>query len=339
MSESYEKKTVTFKPRAKEVVKTAEEESIRESAATLSTTGRLIAYNQELKDSLNNGIRFTQLLDQLVQTDDPKTLFEAAQKLVNYHLDNSYLVFPQQYSRADFYLIFLNRLLELHNSEKVILQSSDRNHELYHEFPGINTHGYFVFQLEKGTTDGAYYTEKNSGEILFYLNFHKNIVRFNSRSLVQLLLVDYSAEIPSEAIKNFENYLLNLGRYLKEDYGFDVDFNLLDPSNSAVYELSNPQIPHSVLDQLFVIAADGGRMLKVGAQNEAILNLNDRTVVTLCDRGNEDNAGVPEWVLKVNDQENEVAWFDILLQYQFIREWYLTNLSDLEIRSDSLYFN
>ncbi|WP_311407043.1 hypothetical protein [Liquorilactobacillus uvarum] len=340
MSENFEQKTVTFKPKEKNILKTTDEEaSVRESAATLSTTGRLIAYNQELKDSLHNGIRFTQLLEQLVQTKEPQTLFEAALKLVNFQLDNSYLVFPQQYSRADFYLIFLNRLLELHNSEKVILQSSDRNRELYHEFPGINTHGYFAFQLEKGTTDGAYYTEKNSGEILFYLNFHKNIVRFNSRSLVQLLLVDYPDKIRPEAIKSFETYLLNIGRFFKEDYGFDVDFNLLDPSNSAVYELSNPQIPHSVIDQLFVIAAEGGRMLKVGAHDEAILNLNEGTIVTLFDKSIQDNTGVPEWAIKVNDAEHQVSWFDILLQYQFVRKWYLDNLSDLEVRSDSLYFN
>ncbi|KRM96443.1 hypothetical protein FC19_GL000734 [Liquorilactobacillus aquaticus DSM 21051] len=338
MNEKDEKKTVTFEPKVEDKNE-ATNKSIRESAATLSTTGRLMSYNQELKDSLHNGIHFTQLLDKLVQTKEPQTLFEAAQKLVNYHLDNSYLVFPQQYSRADFYLIFLNRLLELHNSEKVILQSSDRNRELYHEFPGINTQGYFVFQLEKGTTDGAYYTEKNSGEIIFYLNFHKNIVRFNSRSLAQLLLVDYPKKIRVEAIKSFENYLLNLGRFFKEDYGFDVDFNLLDPSNSAVYQLSNPQISHSIIDQLFVMAADGGRMLKVGPQNEAILNLNGGTVVTLFDKGSQDNAGVSEWVIKVNDTEHQVSWFDILLQYQFIREWYLDNLSDLEVRSDSLYFN
>ncbi|KRL01328.1 hypothetical protein [Liquorilactobacillus capillatus] len=337
MAEDYKQKTVTFTP--KEIDNLKPSPAIRESAATLSTTGRLLAYNQELKDSLNNGLYFTHLLDQLVQTGEPQTLFAAAQKLINYQLDNSYLVFPQQYSRADFYLIFLNRLLELHNSEQVILQSSDRNHELYHEFPGINTHGYFVFQLEKGSPDGAYYTEKNSGEILFYLNFRKNIVRFNSRSVVKLLLVDYLKELEPEAIKGFEVYLLNLGRYLKEDYGFDVDFNLLDPSNSAVYELANPQLPHSTIDQLFVMAANGGRMLKVGEDNEAILNLDKQTIVTLVDKSRSDHTAISEWIIRVNDGESRVAWFDILLQYQFIREWYLDNLADLEVRSDLLYFN
>ncbi|MFT8477068.1 MAG: hypothetical protein ABF682_06655 [Liquorilactobacillus sp.] len=333
MSREYEKPTEVFRPQNSSDVEPTE------SATTLSTSGRLISYNNQLKDGLANGANFTKLLDQLITTTHTDELFEAAQALSTYQLDTAYLTFPQQYSQSDFYLIFINRLLALHSRERVILQSSERYDELYHEFPGINSAGYFIFKLENAVQGGAYYTEKATGEALFYLNFEKHVLRFNSRAVTQLLLVEYHDSIGKEAIKGFANYLLDIGNFLKEDYGFDVDFTLLDPSNSAIYQLADANLPRSIIDQLFVEAGNGGRMLELGENSSPILRLDHGIVIELFEQHNYEEDVDLGWGIKVYDQQHEVAWFDVLLRYEFLRSWYLDNLATLEIQSDALYFN
>ncbi|MDO4456385.1 MAG: hypothetical protein Q4B66_06815, partial [Ligilactobacillus agilis] len=90
-------------------------------AASLTAKGRLIEYNQQLKANLAAGIRFTEILDVLSETKDTDELLEAALALSTYQLDSAYLVYPQQYSKSDFYLIFLQRLLQLHQANTMIL--------------------------------------------------------------------------------------------------------------------------------------------------------------------------------------------------------------------------
>lgn len=333
MSKEYEKPTEVFKPHNNSDIEPTE------SATTLSTAGRLISYNNQLKDGLENGYSFTKLLDQLITTTHADELFASARALSTYQLDTAYLTFPQQYSQSDFYLIFINRLMALHDRERVILQSSDQYKELYHEFPGINSAGYFIFKLESTVQGGAYYTEKTTGEALFYLNLEKHVLRFNSRAVTQLLLVEYHDRIGQDSIKGFENYLLDIGNFLKKDYGFDVDFTLLDPSNSAVYQLADSNLPSSIIDRLFVEAANGGRMLELGENSSPILRLDNGIVIELFEQHNyEENLDLG-WVIQVYDQQHEVAWFDVLLRYEFLRTWYLENLNALEIQSDVLYFN
>src|SRR5699024_1393645 len=176
-------KTVIFQPDGS--VDTFKQESV------VSTSARLQNYNEQLKDSLNSGIAFTELLDRLINTSDPHELLDSAMQLISYRLNSAFLVFPQQYSRSDFYLIFLSRLLQQHNSDQLILQSSEHNHELYQEFPGINNQGYFVFQVDPVNEGGAYYVEKQNGAQLFYLNFAKHIVKFNAAAITSLLVENY----------------------------------------------------------------------------------------------------------------------------------------------------
>lgn len=48
--------------------------------------------------------------------------------------------------------------------------------------------------------------------------------------------------------------------------------------------------------------------------------------------------GQPEWVLTVHDDDQKISWFDVLLRFDFMRDWYLENLTELEITSDPLIF-
>lgn len=333
MTKEYEKPTETFQPTREN---NAEETSAY--AGSLSTTGRLMSYNDQLKESLKRGIHFTEVLDELINTDDKNVLLESVMTLTDYRLDTAYLIFPQQYSRADYYLIFLNRLLQLHQNEQVILQSSDHQNELYHEFPGINMEGYFTFKIDENMREGAYYVDKSTGARLFYINFKRRLIRFNSQALTDLLVVDYSEKFDYKTVKRFEEYLVAIGKYFKEDYGFDVDFNLLDASNNASYQISSADEPREALDKLFIISADAGYMLVVGESGRAILQLKNKVVVSILRQAEHDDLNNASWVIKVHDEDHKVAWFDILYQYEFIKDWYLDNLTSLAIKSDERFF-
>ena len=269
MTKEYEKPTETFRPTNKRNA----EETTSAYAGSLSTTGRLMSYNDQLKESLKRGIYFTKVLDELINTDDKNILLESVMTLTDYRLDTAYLIFPQQYSRADYYLIFLNRLLQLHQNEQVILQSSDHQNELYHEFPGINMEGYFTFKIDENMREGAYYVDKSTGARLFYINFKRQLIRFNSQALTDLLVVDYSGKFDYKTVKRFEAYLVVIGKYFKEDYGFDVDFNLLDTSNNASYQISSADEPREALDKLFIISADAGYMLVAGESGREVMQM------------------------------------------------------------------
>lgn len=319
--------------RKAEPTQTSEEDK----SAYLSTTGRLMAYNQQLKHSLNNGLEFTKLLDLLINTKDKQKLLDAVFKLTTYQLDTAYLVFPQQYSVSDYYLMFLNRLLSLHDYPGIKLNASDARDELFQQVDGIEGAGYFTFHEDK-TTGGAYYCEDQSKLKLFYVNFDRHVLRFNNDAIWQLLVVNYGKQFDYPVIKRFANFLLAVGNCLKASYGFDVDFGLLDPSNSAVYSLKGDQTPKEALDRLFIAAANAGFMLVAGKGSEAVLKLKDGEIVTVYDKHDDDDAK-HGWAIKVHDDEHQVAWFDILFEYDFLYDWYGANYHSLAFYSDAVYFN
>lgn len=62
--------------------------------STLTTSGRLLNYNNAIKDGLQTGLRFTELMDQLIKTTDPDELVTAATELADFTLDSDFVTFP-----------------------------------------------------------------------------------------------------------------------------------------------------------------------------------------------------------------------------------------------------
>lgn len=311
------------------------QQKTKSQAASLTAKGRLMEYNTQLKDSLKAGITFTQILDELIETQDTERLLEATLALSSYQLDSAYLVYPQQYSRSDFYLIFLQRLLQLHQSDTMILQSSERKKELHHEFEGISQTGYFLFRILDDDPFGAYYYEQESNQVLFYLNFKRHLLKFNSQALTTLLVVDYGAHYQFKQIKHLADLLIAIGRYFKEDYGYEVDFSYLDAANQALYPLVDTQVPQVALDRLFIKASQAGYMLTTGIKGEAVLELTPNLSLKLYPNPHESATG---WVMQVQDSDNQLSWLDLLFKYEFLKDWYLENLDTIEVKTDSRYF-
>lgn len=306
--------------------------------ATLTISGRLLNYNEAIKSGLATGLKFTQLMDQLIKTHDADELVAAATELADFQLDSDYVTFPHQYSNADYYLLFMSRMLELHDQGKhVMLQSRDHQEELTQQLTPLGDRGTFNFRVETSANGGVFYREKATGQSLFYLNLDRKMFRFNSHALTQLFIIDLHETVPADTVKSSVQVLVDFARYLKEDYGYSVDFNILDAANRQNYAVRSADLPAGVVDRLFVAAAKHDYMLTNGANgNGAHIELDKGVTVDIF---NNQLEGQPEWVLTVHDDEQKISWFDILLRYPFMRDWYLENLNDLEVVSDPLIFS
>ena len=298
MSE-YENPTITFYPHESEFDVTPEEQK-----PALSTNERLMNYNGRLKESLNNGIRFTEVFDTLINTTDLNELFQSIKTLASYQLDDDYLVYP--------------------------MMSSEKDRALYHEFPGINACGRFKFKVDSADEQRAFYIDERTGLSLFYIDFSDKVLYFNSRDIVELLIAN-DAENNKEDLIRFEKYLVSIGECVEQAYGYEVDFNLLNARRNAVYPIVSETEPEVALDRLFIMGSEAGCMLKSGMNGEAIMNLSDSVVLTLFDE-NLAGGNSPKWVITVKDDEDKISFFDLLVRYDFFKDWYLENLQSVEIR-------
>lgn len=303
--------------------------------ATLSTSGRLLSYNNAVKDGLQTGLTFTKLMDQLINTKDPEQLVDAAQKLSIFVLDSDYVTFPHQYNHADYYLIFMSRLLELHDEgDRITLQSHEANQHLTQQITALGDLGVFAFQSAQDDNEGVFYRDQVTGETLFYLNLSRKMMRLNSSAITKLFIETYLDKVEPDQLIAATDLFIVFGKSLKEDFGYDVDFNVLDMSNSEFYAFQTSNIDSDIIDKLFVAAAQENYMLK-HADEGAILELKPDLSLRIGTNQNANNAG---WGLTVHDANQEVSWFKVVLQYPFLRNWYLNNLSELQIRSDGLIF-
>ena len=165
---------------------------------------------------------------------------------------------------------------------------------------------------------------------MFYIDFSDKVLYFNSRDIVELLIAN-DAENDKEDLIRFEKYLVSIGECVEQAYGYEVDFNLLNARRNAVYPIVSETEPEVALDRLFIMGSEAGCMLKSGMNGEAIMNLSDNVVLTLFDE-NLAGGNSPKWVITVKDDEDKISFFDLLVRYDFFKDWYLENLQSVEIR-------
>ena len=86
--------TVTFFPDG-----TTKQKS--KDARSLSTTGRLMAYRDQLKKNLDNGIHFTEILNQLITTDDamPNSTKPTYYQVSQVHQPRQYYPYSHHYAK------------------------------------------------------------------------------------------------------------------------------------------------------------------------------------------------------------------------------------------------
>ncbi|MCF6160568.1 MAG: hypothetical protein LKG79_07280 [Furfurilactobacillus sp.] len=302
---------------------------------TLTPSQRFRIYNNNIKDGLQNGIQFTKYLDQLTETQDTDELLDSATHLFDFKMDTAFVTFPHQYTASDYYLLFMSRLLEIHEEKGLILTSAADHEELSVTFDALGTQPDFKFVLVGGRNGGAFFTDKASGLHLFYMNLERQQIRFNSKAFTDLFAVAL-ADQPADKKMAAIDTLITFAKDLQRDYHFTADYNLLETDNNAEYQTKHPALPAGTVDKLFVASADSHYMLQnAPAGNGAIIDLEDDLVFGIADAGTQT---APKWVITTTDPKNQISLMAVLLNYDFIRQWYLANRDDLEIQSDPLIF-
>ncbi|WP_137597402.1 hypothetical protein [Paucilactobacillus kaifaensis] len=303
-----------------------------------AATQHLHSFSNAVKEGLKIGDQYIQLIDQLVDTEDLEQLLVAAQKLAIFQLNNQFVKLPHQYRPQDYYLLFIGRVLELHSDQSLRLNLHEADWSLTAKIDSIAELTDFEFVLENSDNGGAFFTETRSNEKLFYLNLERRMIRFNNRALVNLFVVELAKNTDSTSIEQAVNPLIALTHYLKQDLGFSVDFGILDAANEAQYYLQESSLPTNVLDKLFV-QTEGTEYMLMNMQDHigAILMVDEDTKLSLFAKDDIDGRG-GNWLFRVEDSRQATSFFDTLVRYPLIRQWYLDNRDVLEVKSDPLVF-
>lgn len=286
-------------------------------------TKTVLEYNQRIKNSLKNGESFTNHLDTLLSTDDKQELLTSAQKLLNFNLNTDYLIFPKQYSRNDYYAIFMIRLLELSSQNELILKEIDNHLEIRIKHIKTEISLYFEVQ-DDGTAD---LLESDSNRKLFSLNFDKRKLLFDNTTLVDVFLDQLVNEQVSDKLK-FMSSLIIFAKSMEKDYQFKVDYSILETSNEYEYSTNDYSDSKSIVDKLFVASADSNYMLetlnnKLGAK----INLDGGLYLNIYNQKVDDKNN---WKIKIQDENENISLLKVLIAYPFISKWYLENREILE---------
>ena len=302
------------------------------NSKTLSSSPRerLTALADSFKDVLKMGQKYVDLVDQLAQTEDPQEMLSATSQLVKLDLQNAFVDFPQHYQAADYYLIFMGRLLEKHGIDAVQVSENVR-HEFIARIEPIADSDSFKFMLNG---DEAAFTEQGEQEPLFYLDLKNRLMQFDNRALVNYFIVRALTSHSDLDLRNAVKPLIAFANELQTDLDFTINLGILNTENGRSFNLVQPDLDLTVIDQLFVATAENDYMLMNLPKNNGAQLVLDQGIKL--DIAFDPDDYSQQWFFAVNDPTAQVSFFDTLLHYHLIRKWYLDNRSALAVRSDKM---
>lgn len=300
-----------------------------------TATEKVQALSDSLTDGLRIGEQYVGLLNDLCQKTDPQDLLSAVMKLNKINLSSPFVEFPQHYEPADYYLLFMGRLLELGNIQGMTIEEDNVSHRLSMACQHLSEETKFKFELDRNN-GGAFFTEQEKHEPLFYINLEKKVLRFSNRALVNFFVIREAERYSDLDIQATLKILMDFTEILASELDFVNDLGILNPSNDVEFPLQAPELNKQIIDKLFVKTTDTDFMLlSMPKNNGALLNLDRQIRLTLF--YNPDDYS-QQWKFKVVDPDQQYSFFDVLLHYSIIREWYLNNREALAVRSDPLIF-
>lgn len=300
-----------------------------------TATEKVQALSDSLTDGLRIGEQYAGLLNDLCQKTDPQDLLSAVMKLNKINLSSPFVKFPQHYEPADYYLLFMGRLLELGNIQGMTLEEDNVSHRLSMACQHLSEETKFKFELDRNN-GGAFFTEQEKHEPLFYINLEKKVLRFSNRALVNFFVIREAERYSDLDIQATLKILMDFTEILANELDFVNDLGILNPSNDVEFPLQAPELNKQIIDKLFVKTTDTDFMLlSMPKNNGALLNLDRQIRLTLFYDPDDYSQ---QWKFKVVDPDQQYSFFDVLLHYSIIREWYLNNREALAVRSDPLIF-
>ncbi|SOB42506.1 conserved hypothetical protein [Weissella viridescens] len=275
---------------------------------------------------------------QLVESSEPGTVHLMAEQLTQAHLETQWVQVPRQYSHADYFLIAMDRFMQLDGvtGYSVLLPVEKETVTLV--MTNLNVPAAFAFEENKDQNGGAYFVELSTGERLFYWSLERKQIQFNARGIIDLLVGNFAKQhVTVEQNQIIATMLTEFGRYMERVFNYSVDFNLLETRDDDVYQLIQHAEPQGMLDKLFVLSADTDYFLQ-SIPNGAGVMLDDNTEVRIFFVNDANALGAQRWHFQVIDGRDQYSWLDILLKYDFIANWYLSETDTLEVSYDQLVF-
>lgn len=300
-----------------------------------TATDRVQSLSQSIKQGLAKGQDYVDLLDQLCQTTAPDSLLTATSKLVELKLSNAFVEFPQHYAPQDYYLLFMGRLLDMHDNHAVKIVEDSAHHTLSARLGDSDVRTSFKFELpEQAGVGGAFFADQDDHETLFYLDTEHKVLKFSNHALVNFFIVRQLQKVSDVALDAVVQPLIDFAHYLASDLDFTVDYGILETDNATEFALANPDLDLTVIDKLFVATTDTSHpLLNLPHNNGAELVLERGIKMSLSfDVADPTHS----WFFKVIDPDSQYSFFFVLLHSKLVRDWYLANRDDLRIQSSPL---
>lgn len=295
-----------------------------------SPSEQLTALSDSFKDVLKLGQQYVDLLDQLAQTDAAEKMLTATTALVKLDLANAFINFPQHYQAADYYLIFMGRLLEKHGIDAVKISENAR-HEFIARIDSVADQESFKFTVDGGE---ATFTEQGEQEPLFYLDLTNRLMQFNNQALINYFIVRALKKHTDLELRDAVKPLIAFAEELKADLDFTINLGILNTENGQHFNLVQPELDLRVIDRLFVSTAENDYMLMNLPRNNGAELVLDQGIKL--DIAFDPDDYSQQWFFAVQDPSSQVSFFDTLLHYNLIRKWFLANREALAVRSDKL---
>jgi hypothetical protein len=296
-----------------------------------SPSERVLALSDSFKGVLKLGQQYVDLLDQLAKTDEAEDLLAAASQLIKFDLNNAFIDFPQHYQAADYYMLFMGRLLEMNSVTKVKIAENAR-HQFEAKIEALGDDNRFKFTVNQ---DGAAaFTEEDQQQPLFYLNLQDRLLQFNNRALVNYFIVYALKKHTDLELRDTVKPLVEFADELAKDLDFTINLGILDTGNDQRFKLEQPDLQLTVIDRLFVKTAETDYMLMNLPHNSGAELLLDQNIKLDLSFDPDDYS--QEWAFQVKDPHEQVSFFDLLLHYNLVRQWYLNDREALAVRSDRM---
>ena len=295
-----------------------------------SPTAKINALSDSFKQVLKRGQQYVDLLDQLAQTDDAEELLAAAEKLAEQDLHNAFVDFPQHYQAADYCMLFMGRLLEMHNVTSVTVDENGR-----HEFVAtVGSPEDAIFKFVVSNNGEAAFTEQTQQQPIFYMNLKQRLFQFNNRALVNYFIVYALKKHSDLELRDAIKPLIEFANELADDLNFTINLGILNTANDQRFKLQKPDLQLTVIDRLFVKTGETDYMLMNLPHNSGAELLLDQGIKFDLSFDPDDYS--QEWAFQVKDPGEQVSFFDILLHYTMVRQWYLADRDALAVRSERL---
>lgn len=294
-----------------------------------NTINQVAALSNSIKEGLELGHHYTSLLDELITTTDDEHVLEATTQLTAVDLTNAFVKLPQHYQADDYFLLMMDRLLTLHHIEGLeIFDGSD--HRLSATLHPFDKQVTFTFSFDQ-EHHGAFFNEEAGHESLFFIDLVNRQLRFSNHALVDFFVEREFQHFSDLDLQEAVKPLVDFAKLLQDKLNFSIDLGILNPANNCHLRLAKPAMDLTMIDKLFVATADTDYMLfSLPKNNGALLRLDSGIKLRIFyDKDDYSH----EWFYNVDDPDSSVTFFDLLIHYPLLRDWYLDNRVAVGVRS------